>query len=120
MLILFAEPDCEPCDQLLRDLCREQDRLPWVTPVMIVSEASDADLLCRPRGWSILKQEHGVWTREFNVSATPFAYVLGPDRTVVASGIPNSRADLVALTSKLAIPDHVEALPVGAARVGGA
>jgi hypothetical protein len=116
LLILFAEPDCEPCDQLLRDLCSATQPLPWVTPLLVVSKSGAADLLCRPSGWTVLQQDHGRWTRAFDVSATPFAYVLDRARTVVAAGIPNSREDLAALASRIVTPAGVEGLPVTAGR----
>lgn len=81
VLLLFAEPGCGPCRELLPDIKRWQsDHLPDLTIALITAAA--ADKLPLP---SALRQREQQISRAYQVGGTPVAILIRPDGAIASA-----------------------------------
>lgn len=118
-LLLFSEPDCNPCDALLRELRDYSEPLPGVQPVLVAQPTAKHPAPSLPAQWTVLAQQDRTASRAYQVSAVPYAYLIDEHGKITAAGIPNSVSDLLTLCTNardgeqppLATVAHVEPSP---------
>lgn len=89
ILLVFAAPDCVPCDDLAPDLADLHDRNPAVEVLMIVRgdlEENRAKVLAFGFTFPVLLQKGWQVSKRYARFATPVAYVID-ERGVLATGI---------------------------------
>jgi methylamine dehydrogenase accessory protein MauD len=98
LLLVFAEPNCGPCQQLMPELKTFTDRHREELAVVVVGAADDrvnrqmADryLLDAP----VVSQANRTLSSLFKVSATPFIYFIDEQGVIRAKGIANTQEQL--------------------------
>lgn len=100
-LLLFLDADCAPCRDLVIALNHEDVPLP-LQKIAILQLLEGSRLPPLPYDWTVLSQHDREVSRALRVSATPYAYVVNQENTVVAAGIPNTPADLQRMAGQLA------------------
>lgn len=98
-LVIFAEPDCDPCRALVADLSNCRPHLAGLQPVLVSTPtATWADALADR--WTLLSDHDRSLFTAWHVTGTPLAYVVGADGLIRAKAFPNSTADVTALCSR--------------------
>jgi methylamine dehydrogenase accessory protein MauD len=98
LLLVFAEPNCSPCQQLMPELKTFTDRHREELAVVVVGASDDrvnrqmADryLLDAP----VVSQADRTLSSLFNVSATPFIYFIDEQGVIREKGIVNTQDQL--------------------------
>ena len=92
VLLIFTDPECGPCNQLLGELIPLKYR-PTYPEVLIISRgdpsANMAKFLQRPMPFPVVLQKHWEISREYALFATPIGYLINEEGVIsapVASG----------------------------------
>jgi hypothetical protein len=100
-LILFAHPDCKPCNGLVAEMAPASalGRLP---PLVLITRDDGIGGLARwqrylsadsSQVWIVTEDGEAV-SKQFSVSVRPYAFAVDETGHIVASGVPNSVDDL--------------------------
>ncbi|MDN5759626.1 MAG: hypothetical protein L0H59_14020 [Tomitella sp.] len=100
-LVVFADAGCAPCANLIEEIRMSSADFSGVEAVVVTKRRADDPLPPLPTPWEVIRQDGSV-SRDFNISAVPYAYAIAADRMIVASGIPNTVADLQMMMLRLA------------------
>ena len=92
-LVLFLASGCAPCRTLAADLNQNPDEVYTRLLVILSGETEFIDLGLN-EAVPVVYQRDGAMARAFETSATPHAFLVDHDCTVIASGTPNSIAGL--------------------------
>jgi len=98
VMFLFAEPDCAPCQTMMKDLSQFERRAPAALRVVVVA-TDDHRVNARfaeeyQVGYPILAQANRGLARAFRVQATPFGFGIGADGVVRWRGFVNEGSQM--------------------------
>jgi AhpC/TSA family len=107
MLLVFVHPGCAPCEELVPQIFMvfAAFRLPGTT--VLITRGGPQD---QPEGWRKSLRANGARlevvlereeiSEEFKVESRPFAYLVGPDRKIVAARVINNADEVLALVGR--------------------
>lgn len=102
-IVLFLGSSCRACERFVRDLVKGRVPALEARLVAVSDDLGAARQLARSEDVTVLVEERRSLARVFESHATPHAFVVGEDGTVLASGTPNDwkrLSDLVARAEK--------------------
>jgi peroxiredoxin len=103
VLLVFSDPDCEPCAELAPDLERIHRHSPARLAVLMVSrgsvEANEAMIARHGLTFPVGLQQRWEVSRAYGICATPVAFLLD-ERTVVAADVAVGRDAILALAAR--------------------
>jgi hypothetical protein len=117
-MILFAEPDCAPCQETMKELVRVRERLPRELQLLIVGTGDHETNAAFVGGFGIddpiVAQSSRDLARTFRVLATPFGFGLDRAGVVRWRGFVNGAHQMEELAAAVSTGDH--GLPAAADR----
>ncbi len=93
-LLLFVEPGCGACRQLVQELDGTGATLDGVPFAIVIEDSRRARAFAFPEGVRVVYEQHGDVFRAFRNRATPQAYVIDNEGLVLARKVPASALDL--------------------------
>lgn len=107
-VLLLANRHCQVCGTLWRGVGEAAAAWPEVSFIWFQDVLEDGKG-ARPSGWRIYEAAAGFSIGEaFQVSVSPFMFVLGQDGVVLAKGLVNSPTDVTAVLLGALAPDGAE------------
>lgn len=107
----FLGSGCPPCRTLVADLNQNPDEV-YARLFIILSDESEFIDLGLIEAAPVVYQRDGAMARAFQTTATPHAFLVDHDCTIIASGTPNSIAGLRRLNRHgVKGGDHTPPLP---------
>ncbi|MHB1242467.1 MAG: peroxiredoxin family protein [Gaiellaceae bacterium] len=101
-IVVFLASDCEPCHRLVAELSVNERVSTLGVDLVIVLSAGDVGLRLPERdGLTVVSQRDREVANAFDTKAAPHAFAVGAERTIVASGTPNSFGQLEQLALRL-------------------
>jgi methylamine dehydrogenase accessory protein MauD len=93
VLLVFTQSGCGPCDAIVPELLRVQER--GKIQVLVVNDGSPAETASRAAAingcFPVLGQEHWSLSKSYQVYATPFAFLINELGIITGKGIVGSR-----------------------------
>lgn len=100
-IVVFLASDCEPCHRLVADLATIETRPLGVELIVVLSEGDTGLRIPTLGGLTpVYQRDRGV-AAAFDSSASPHAFAIGSERTIVGSATPNSFGQLEQLALRL-------------------
>lgn len=96
LALVFSDPDCEACDQLLPELARLQKERADDLEIVLVSRGTVAENRAKLNGTvleNVLLQEDRELAESWRVGGVPTACIVGADGRI-ASGLASGRAEI--------------------------
>lgn len=92
-LVLFLASGCPPCQTMVADLNQNPHEI-YARLFVILSDESEVLELGLIEAIPVVYQRDGAMARAFQTTAAPHAFLVDDDCSLIASGTPNSIADL--------------------------
>ena len=100
-IVVFLASDCEPCHRLVADLATIETRPLGVELIVVLPEGDTSLQISAFSGLTLVYQRDRGVAAAFESSASPHAFAVDSDRTVVGSATPNSFGQLEQLALRL-------------------
>ncbi len=99
-VIVFVDPGCPPCDNLIDELMTGP-QLPRAVNLVLVSPDIDMRLASLSRRYTVLRDTNHALSRAFGTSVSPNAFAIDAGGVVAAQEIPTSMEALNRLGQRL-------------------
>lgn len=100
-IVLFLASDCEPCHRLVADLAMLETRPLGIELIVVLSEGDTSLRIPALDGLTLAYQRDRGVAAAFDSAASPHAFAVDSERTVLASATPNSFGQLEQLALRL-------------------